>query len=81
MVSSYAFGIEIEIIARPLHIRSNYGDREYYKKFAQALREMGLNAQADDLSGDNRHNSAQYTRGWWITRDGSLSSVSPKSND
>jgi hypothetical protein len=80
MVDSYSFGIEIEIVAKPRNVQNGYGNREYYDKFARALRENGVSAQADELTRDHRHNPSQYTQGWWITRDGSLSPSSPKSN-
>ena len=76
MVDFYQFGIEIEMIADPHKIRDPLDRSVYYERLAQALRNSGVRARADDCRGQYRKHTEEYSRGWWITRDGSLASPS-----
>ncbi|KAK5171432.1 uncharacterized protein LTR77_004576 [Saxophila tyrrhenica] len=73
MEDHYSFGIEIEMIAKPKQAGSLSRPQTYYVQFASALRLRGINARADDLSSSYRKRTEEYTRGWWITKDGSIS--------
>ncbi|KAL2826206.1 putative amidoligase enzyme-domain-containing protein [Aspergillus cavernicola] len=76
MRSSYDFGVEIEIIAKPsIHYildDPNTVDRSfYYGLLAYSLRQKDRPALADSLQERYRKHSEHYDK-WWITKDGSL---------
>ncbi len=70
---SYFFGVEIELIGRPLVVRHPLQRRYYYEELAKCLREQGAAAAADKLDTSYRKHSEHYDK-WWITKDGSLGS-------
>ncbi|KAI3332879.1 putative amidoligase enzyme-domain-containing protein [Ustulina deusta] len=72
-MTDYHFGIEIEVRAKPHKIRNPLSEKHalYYEKLAAALRNRGLNAKADDLTGRYGKHPEHYDK-WWITKDGSL---------
>ena len=71
-MANYSMGIEIEMRMKPHKIREPLIEKHalYYEKLAAALRNRGLRAKANDLSGGPRYTDS-YDK-WWITRDGSL---------
>ncbi|KAL1584293.1 hypothetical protein WHR41_06756 [Cladosporium halotolerans] len=70
---SYHFGVEIEIMAKPHQIRETpLNQLLYWEKLGKALEKRGINVEVDKPHGPYRKNKERYTRGWWITRDGSL---------
>ncbi|KAI0405022.1 putative amidoligase enzyme-domain-containing protein [Xylaria palmicola] len=73
---SYCFGVEIELIAKPLVVQDPLPKRVYYEKLARALNEKGLLATADKLDGSryrkHRKHAKFHDSQWWITKDGSL---------
>lgn len=73
-MTSWTFGIEIEILAEPHKIRNPLEFPLYYEKLAVALRGRNLNAEADDLQSAYRKHSEHFDK-WWITRDGSLGKI------
>lgn len=72
MPDAYSFGIEVEISAIPRKAGSAH--TYYYEQFAQALRQLGQDAKADDRVGSYRKHIEEYQTRWWITSDGSISS-------
>ena len=70
-LSSFCFGVEIEAIVEPHTVRHPLKRAVYYEKLAQALRNRGLSAKADNLEGKYRKHAEHYDK-WWITKDGSL---------
>ncbi|KAI8951760.1 putative amidoligase enzyme-domain-containing protein [Xylaria longipes] len=72
-MADYHFGVEIEVCVKPHKIRNPLSEKHalYYEKLAAALRNRGLNAKADDLTGGYSKHPEHYGK-WWITRDGSL---------
>ena len=79
MEDHYSFGIEIEMIARPREAHTPLEPPKYYEQFAIALKARGVNARSDDLRAAYRKRTEEYSRGWWITRDGSVASTADAS--
>lgn len=73
-MTSWTFGIEIEILAEPHTIRCPLDYPLYYGKLAAALRNRGLNANADDLQAGYSKHSEHFDK-WWITSEGSLGNI------
>ena len=88
-IDFYRFGVEIEIIAEPRkdrferehhhHDDKSYKDacNKYYPILAMAMREFGLNAQAEGRY--ERYKSRCNVKRWTIMRDTSLEKQLPKS--
>ncbi|TGJ80069.1 hypothetical protein E0Z10_g8703 [Xylaria hypoxylon] len=72
-MADYYFGVEIEVRVKPHKIRNPLSEKHalYYEKLAAALRNRGLKATADDLTGGYGKHPEHYDK-WWITKDGSL---------
>jgi hypothetical protein len=70
-MTSWVFGVEIEIRAKPHKIRSPLSPALYYEKLAAALRNRDLKAKADNLASGYGKHPEHYDK-WWITKDGSL---------
>lgn len=69
----YHFGVEIEITAEPHRVRElPLAQLLYWEKLADALEQRDINVEVDKPNAPYRKNKERYTRGWWITRDGSL---------
>jgi hypothetical protein len=71
----YSFGVEIELLARPRDRHAPIRQEAYFARFADALNAQGVPARADDLRHTSRRRPEEYSRGWWITRDGSISTT------
>ncbi|KAI0420541.1 putative amidoligase enzyme-domain-containing protein [Xylaria grammica] len=72
-MADYHFGIEIEVRVEPHKIRPPLSEKHalYYEKLAAALRNRGLKAKADDLTGTYHKHPEHYDK-WYVTKDGSL---------
>ncbi|KAI0411871.1 putative amidoligase enzyme-domain-containing protein [Xylaria grammica] len=69
---SYSFGVEIELIARPLDIQHPFPRRVYYRKLAESVNLQGGSAIADQLDGSRYRKHPEHYDKWWITKDSSL---------
>lgn len=73
-LSKFGFGVEVEAVVQPWRVRAEWRDQPqlYYERLALALRNRGLNAVADDLTGTYQAQHAEHYDKWFITRDGSI---------